>query len=109
MSCGFDAHRDDPLASMQVSRRGFRGDDAHRCARSPTTVCGGRVVFVLEGGYAPSGLCEGTSAVLDALLRRRRRRSLADAPEAAAGSTLAQVIRQVAAVHRDRYADLGAA
>ncbi len=72
------------------------------------TVCGGRVVFVLEGGYAASGLYEGTSAVLDALLDAATP-ALAEAPEAAAGSTLAQVIRQVAAVHRDRYADLGAA
>ncbi len=70
--------------------------------------CGGRVVFVLEGGYAPRGLYEGTAAVLDALLDDATP-ALAKAPEAAAGTTLAQVIRQVAAVHRDRYADLGAA
>jgi acetoin utilization deacetylase AcuC-like enzyme len=71
-------------------------------------VCGGRVVFVLEGGYAPSGLYEGTSAVLDALLDSATP-ALANAPEAEAGTTLAQVVRQVAAVHRDRYAGLGAA
>ena len=31
-------------------------------------LCGGRLVLILEGGYAPSGLEEGTRAVLDALL-----------------------------------------
>lgn len=107
VSCGFDAHRDDPLASMQVSGAGFA--EMTRTLRVlAETVCGGRVVFVLEGGYAASGLYEGTSAVLDALLDAATP-SLADAPEAAAGSTLSQVIRQVAAVHRDRYVDLGAA
>jgi acetoin utilization deacetylase AcuC-like enzyme len=107
VSCGFDAHSDDPLASMQVSRAGFA--EMTRTLRVlAETVCGGRLVFVLEGGYAPSGLYEGSSALLDELLDSAAP-ALAKAPEAAAGTTLAQVIRQVAAVHRDRYADLGAA
>jgi acetoin utilization deacetylase AcuC-like enzyme len=92
---------------MQVSRAGFA--EMTRTLRVlAETLCGGRVVFVLEGGYAPSGLYEGTSAVLDVLLESAAP-SLARAPEAAPGTALAQVIRQVAAVHRDRYADLGSA
>ena len=30
VSCGFDAHADDPLASMQLTGAGFRGDDRDR-------------------------------------------------------------------------------
>ncbi len=107
VSCGFDAHRDDPLASMELGRAGFA--ELTRTLRAlAETVCGGRLLFVLEGGYAPSGLYEGTAAVLDALLDPAAP-VLANAPVPAAGSTLAQLIGQVAAVHRDRYADLGAA
>jgi acetoin utilization deacetylase AcuC-like enzyme len=45
VSAGFDAHRDDPLAEMEVSEDGFR-ELGRRCsALAP------RVAAVLEGGY----------------------------------------------------------
>lgn len=107
VSCGFDAHRDDPLASMELSRGGFA--EMTRIVRAiAEEVCGGRLLFVLEGGYAPSGLYDGTSALLDGLLVAAPA-ALAPAPEAVAGSNLARLIRQVAAVHLGRYPDLGAA
>ena len=65
------------------------------------TVCGGRLLFVLEGGYAASGLYEGTPALLDGLLERAAP-ALAKATRAGGRLALAQVIRQVAAVHRGR-------
>jgi acetoin utilization deacetylase AcuC-like enzyme len=107
VSCGFDAHRDDPLASMQVSRSGY-ARMAQTLRAVADEICGGRVAFILEGGYAESGLYEGTSAVLDASLDAAPA-ALGAAPSAPPGSTLAQVVRQVAAVHRDRFAGLGAA
>jgi acetoin utilization deacetylase AcuC-like enzyme len=45
VSAGFDAHRDDPLAQMEVTEEGFR-ELAGRCA-----ALGPRVAAVLEGGY----------------------------------------------------------
>ena len=45
VSAGFDAHRADPLAEMEVSEAGFR-ELAERCAS-----LGPRVAAVLEGGY----------------------------------------------------------
>jgi acetoin utilization deacetylase AcuC-like enzyme len=45
VSAGFDAHLEDPLAEMTVSREGFR-DLAARCARLAP-----RLAAVLEGGY----------------------------------------------------------
>jgi acetoin utilization deacetylase AcuC-like enzyme len=107
VSCGFDAHRDDPLASMQLTRDGFA--EMTRIARAlADEACGGRIAFVLEGGYAPSGLHDGASAVLDELLAPRPP-ALAAAADLVPGSTLARVVDRVAAVHRRRFADLGAA
>jgi acetoin utilization deacetylase AcuC-like enzyme len=45
VSAGFDAHEEDPLASMRVTAAGFR-ELARRCA-----VLGPRTAAVLEGGY----------------------------------------------------------
>ena len=107
VSCGFDAHRDDPLAEMQVSGDGFRAMAALVRALADD-LCEGRLACVLEGGYAASGLFEGTAAVLAALL--------ADPPlplhpsvNPGRSRPLAAIVERVAAVHRRRYPDLGAA
>lgn len=107
VSCGFDAHRDDPLASMQVSETGYRGMTGIVRALADE-VCDGRIACVLEGGYAPSGLVEGMSGVLE-LLCAPQSPELPAAPEATPGSTLRHVVDRVAAVHRRRFAGLGAA
>lgn len=106
VSCGFDAHRDDPLASMQLSGAGYRTMTEIVRALADE-VCEGRIAFVLEGGYAPSGLVEGMSGVLDALCAPRAS-ALLEAPEATPGSTLRHVVDRVAAVHRRHFEDLGA-
>ncbi len=55
ISAGFDAHRDDPLASMNVTEEGYAsltrivGDVARRHAS-------GRIISCLEGGYNLKGL-----------------------------------------------------
>lgn len=105
LSCGFDAHRDDPLASMEVSQAGF-AELARTVRRLADELCGGRLVAVLEGGYAPSGLFEGTSALLDTLLAPGTP-DLAPLPEAPRGSTLAYVVGQVASVHRRFVPEVG--
>jgi acetoin utilization deacetylase AcuC-like enzyme len=63
VSAGYDAHRDDPLAGLEVSDEGFQLLEeelmalAHRC-------CGGKIVMNLEGGYhlEALGRCVGHSA-----------------------------------------------
>ena len=105
VSCGFDAHRDDPLAAMDVSGEGFLAMAAIVRAAADE-LCGGRVVFALEGGYAPSGLAEGTAAVLEAALRAEAPRV---APvEMAAGSLLRRLVDSVVQVHGGRVSGLGA-
>jgi acetoin utilization deacetylase AcuC-like enzyme len=106
VSCGFDAHRDDPLASMEVSGDGFRAMTA--CVRAlADTLCGGRLVLLLEGGYALSGLREGTDAVLDGLLDPDPSHPAAAPVER--GTPLATVLRQVREVHAKNFPGLGSA
>ncbi|HEY8493442.1 MAG TPA: histone deacetylase [Myxococcota bacterium] len=106
VSCGFDAHRDDPLASMEVTHKGF-AEMAAVVRALADELCNGRLVFVLEGGYAPSGLREGTSAVLDALLAPEPP-PLGPATPLVPGTTLARVVERVAAVHRRFHPGIGA-
>ncbi len=107
VSCGFDAHRDDPIASMQVSGAGFAALATLTRALADE-LCEGRLACVLEGGYALSGLAEGTEALLGVLLAPELP-PLPPTVEAPPGSTLRQVVGAAAAVHGARVPDLGAA
>ncbi len=67
VSAGYDAHWADDLALMQVSSPGF--------AQMVTTIkgladelCGGRLVFTLEGGYHHEALPYSVKATFDVLL-----------------------------------------
>ena len=66
ISSGFDAHRDDPLASMQLTEDGYAGmtqilkQVADRCSH-------GRIVSCLEGGYNLDALANSVEAHLKAL------------------------------------------
>jgi len=105
VSCGFDAHRDDPLASMQVSAVGFHAM-ATIVRALADELCGGRVVFLLEGGYALSGLREGTTALLEAL---RAETALPPDPLAGdldPGTMLRALVARVGDVHGHWIPDL---
>ncbi|MDG2050884.1 MAG: histone deacetylase, partial [Myxococcota bacterium] len=55
VSCGFDAHQDDPLAGMLLTGRGYY--EMTQLVRAlADEVCEGRLAFALEGGYAPTGI-----------------------------------------------------
>ncbi|NIW80802.1 MAG: histone deacetylase, partial [Calditrichae bacterium] len=57
ISAGFDAHRDDPLAGMNVSANGF-GQLTQLVAGAANSLCEGRVISCLEGGYDLHALAE---------------------------------------------------
>jgi acetoin utilization deacetylase AcuC-like enzyme len=59
VSAGFDAHVDDPLAGMRVTRDGFRELARRSAALAP------RVAAVLEGGYEPRTLPSLVEAALE--------------------------------------------
>ena len=105
VSCGFDAHRDDPIGAMEVSGEGFRAMTALVRALAED-VCQGRLAFVLEGGYVDSGLREGTGSVLDALVDPEPH--LPPLESLTAGSPLERVVRSVVDIHGKKIPELGA-
>ena len=64
VSCGFDAHRDDPLAQLALSSGDFA--DLARLVRELAPP--GRLALFLEGGYDASALSASVEATLAALL-----------------------------------------
>lgn len=73
VSAGFDVMAGDPLGGQLLEP-----EDLHRITRriveEGASSCGGRVVTLLEGGYAPQRLGEGAVAVIRALAGLEPRR-----------------------------------
>jgi acetoin utilization deacetylase AcuC-like enzyme len=63
VSAGFDAHRRDPLAGMDVTEEGF-ARLARLLLQVARDVCENRFVAVLEGGYDLEALTRSVAAVL---------------------------------------------
>ena len=61
VSAGFDAHRADPLASLELEAEDF-GWVTERLADLAATQCRGRLVSTLEGGYDLGALAESAAA-----------------------------------------------
>ncbi len=66
VSAGFDAHWNDPITSLGLSTRGFHGL-SRSLVQLAGEICGGKIVFVLEGGYDPKNLANGVGACFAAL------------------------------------------
>ncbi len=67
VSAGFDAHWADPLGGMLLTLSGF--DHLSReLIRMAEEYCGGRIIFLLEGGYNLSAIAHGLLNVAYALL-----------------------------------------
>ncbi|TWT46681.1 histone deacetylase family protein [Botrimarina hoheduenensis] len=77
LSCGFDAHREDPIGSL-----GWETEDFSTLTQIAMDVaathCDGRLVSVLEGGYNPPVLADAVATHLDDLLERDADERLAD-------------------------------
>ncbi|MBU0516434.1 MAG: histone deacetylase [Proteobacteria bacterium] len=63
VSAGFDTYHQDPLGGMQVSHEGYAAMTRLMMALADE-VCGGKLVYTLEGGYDLEGLRGGVQAVL---------------------------------------------
>jgi acetoin utilization deacetylase AcuC-like enzyme len=66
ISAGFDAHRDDPLAMINLTQPGFDGL-ARRMKDLAGEFCKGKIVSVLEGGYNYQRLSECVSSHISIL------------------------------------------
>lgn len=67
VSAGFDAHWDDPLANIALSLTGYDWL-CRNLIDLAAELCGGRIVFTLEGGYNLKVLAPGVGNVFRALL-----------------------------------------
>jgi acetoin utilization deacetylase AcuC-like enzyme len=67
VSAGFDAHRSDPLAGLELEHEDFAWVTA-RLAEAALRHAGGRVVSVLEGGYDLRALAGSAAAHVKALM-----------------------------------------
>ena len=63
VSAGFDAHRDDPLAGLNLVEADFAAL-TRQLVELAEQCCGGRIVSVLEGGYDPGALAASAGAHL---------------------------------------------
>jgi acetoin utilization deacetylase AcuC-like enzyme len=100
VSAGFDTHRNDPLAGMQLSSDAY-GRMAAILQELSEECCPGRLVFTLEGGYDHAALSEGVAAVLSSLVQGRDGGSETGGKEAAAdapGTETRQVTQELSRV-----------
>ena len=67
ISAGFDAHRDDPLAQLNLETDDFTWITS-RLMEVAAESCAGRVVSVLEGGYNIDALAAGVAAHVRTLM-----------------------------------------
>lgn len=95
VSCGFDAHEDDPLAGMRVSSAAY-GAMTGTLWEVAQKLSGARLGLVLEGGYALPALEEAGAAVAEALLGRHTP-LVADAPNVSALRAVDDTRRALAA------------
>jgi acetoin utilization deacetylase AcuC-like enzyme len=66
ISAGFDAHRDDPLATCRVTEAGYAGMTAS--LRRAATAVGAPLGLVLEGGYDLGALANSMAALMPVLV-----------------------------------------
>lgn len=68
ISAGFDAHKDDPLANVNLTEQDYAWvtDELITLAEE---VCDGRVVSTLEGGYDLNALAKSSAAHVQSLMR----------------------------------------
>ena len=67
LSAGFDAHKDDPLAQLELTSKDFY-NLTKRTLNLAKLYCEGKVVSILEGGYDLNALQESTEMHVNALL-----------------------------------------
>lgn len=95
VSAGFDPHRRDPLGGMNVTEEGF-GAMAQILLRLAERHAGGKIAFLLEGGYDLAALNNSVGAVLSAMQQTAH----AD-PPAAKSDKIQDLIRRIRQLHEN--------
>jgi acetoin utilization deacetylase AcuC-like enzyme len=71
VSAGFDPHRRDPLGGMAVTEAGF-AEMARLLLQLADQYAGGKIAFLLEGGYDLAALSRSVAAVLQTMQQNSR-------------------------------------
>jgi len=99
VSAGYDAHWADGLALMAVTTTGF-AQMVRIIKELADELCGGRLVFSLEGGYNPNALAASVKATFDVLLGNTKiDDSLGQAPRSFGAPKIDLLIRAIKEVH----------
>jgi acetoin utilization deacetylase AcuC-like enzyme len=99
VSAGYDAHRDDPLAMMEVSTGGF-GRMAGIIKGLADELCGGRLALTLEGGYDLNALAASVKATLDVLLGNSASDSLGQPPSSSGKADIDRLFGAIKELHK---------
>lgn len=67
VSAGYDAHWDDPLASLNLSLTGYNWI-SRELIKSANEICSGKIIFFLEGGYDLDVLRYGVTNAIRGLM-----------------------------------------
>lgn len=71
VSAGFDAHRKDHISALDVTEDGFYMI-AYTLCEIAEKVCGGRLIFLLEGGYNLEALSDSVGSVFEAMCKKKK-------------------------------------
>jgi acetoin utilization deacetylase AcuC-like enzyme len=71
VSCGLDAHKDDPISQIELTEYGFRSLSNLLC-QSARKLCNGRLFLCLEGGYNLEGLKRSVGGIIESLLDEKQ-------------------------------------
>jgi len=99
VSAGFDAHWTDPLAAMRLTLNGY----AHLTSevmKMADRLCGGKIVFVMEGGYDLDALSYGVCNIARILLGDTPIDPLGAAPMARTEPDIGSLIALLKKLHR---------
>ncbi len=97
VSAGFDPHRRDPLGGMNVTENCF-GAMAAMLVALAEKYAGGKIAFLLEGGYDLAALKNSVAAVLENI----KSGETADIPDDVGGEAIEPLVRKIRSI-QDKY------
>ncbi len=98
VSAGFDPHRHDPLGGMSVTERGF-GLMGSLLLSLAEKHAGGKVAFILEGGYNLTALKQSVSTVIQEMGGK----SESERPSGKGGEVIQPLIREILKIQENYW------
>jgi acetoin utilization deacetylase AcuC-like enzyme len=99
VSAGYDGHRADPLAMMELTVAGF-GQMTGVIKGLADELCGGHLAFTLEGGYDHNALAASVKATFDTLLGNSVEDPLGQPPHSSGKADIDRLLGAVKEIHK---------